>query len=132
MLDEIPRFGTAIGDVPALIAAGATTFAVTPGGTTATPESQLKVRGTLTWSVTDPDGAYGNVTLSVRHSSGYVVRSQTLFSATGSLALRPGSFTVCATESGVTRCNGDATSHDTAPPLVVESDGTVAATITLP
>jgi hypothetical protein len=52
-----------------------------------------------------------------------------------SILFRPGGYTVCATEGAVTRCNGGATSADTAPLLDVTSTNTnpgVSTTITLP
>jgi hypothetical protein len=131
-LDEIPHTGFRLADLPALLASGASTFTVTPDGSTATGEAQLKVGGTLKVMATDPDGTLSNVMFSIRHSSGFVVRRGSLSTPTLSTTLRPGSYTVCLTEDSATQCNGGATSDDTAPALVVESDWIVEAAITLP
>jgi hypothetical protein len=63
-----------------------------------------------------------------------VTRPSEAASSAGRL-LRPGGYTVCATEGAVTRCNGGATSADEAPLLQVTSADTnpgVSATVTLP
>jgi hypothetical protein len=118
-----------------MLAAGAKTFLVSAGATTTADEAQLQEPGRLNWTIVDPDGDYGNVQFNVRHQSGYVVTTYQASPTTWSRLLRPGGYTVCATEGGVTRCNGGTSSADEAPLLQVTSADTnpgVSATVTLP
>jgi len=132
-IDEIPVEGQVT--LSTMLAAGAKTFPVSAGTTTTADEAQLHEPGRLNWTIVDPDGDYSNVQFTVRHQSGYVVTTYQASPTTWSRLFRPGGYTVCATEGGVTRCNGDASSADTAPLLDVTSANTnpgVSTTITMP
>lgn len=138
-------FGEAVHDLPLdlsgavtteqrtamLLDAGAKTFVVSPSADTAVDDASLLVPGSLTVRVDDPDGSLGNVTTTWRHQSGYVVASGPA-SASLTRKLRPGLYTVCATEGSTTVCNGGAPSWQDATPITVESGATTTTTLTLP
>lgn len=131
-VDEIPRSVGAAGVAAAQVtAAGAKTFTVSPGASAATDPADLKVPGTLAYTLVDPDRVYTGISLSLRHESGYTM-TFSAFAATGVRTLRPGRYSLCATESGVTRCNGGGSDPATAPLLDLTSGATTSTTVTVP
>ena len=131
-VDEIPRSVGAAGAAAAQVTvAGAKTSTVSPGASTATDPADLKVPGTLAYTLVDPDRVYTNISLTLRHESGYTMTSSA-FNATGTRTLRPGRYSLCATESGVTRCNGGGSDPATAPLLDLTSGAMTSTTVTVP
>lgn len=133
IIDEIPVEGSMT--LTALAAANAKSFTVTAGAVATADEAQLKAPGRLNWTIVDPDGNYADVRYTVRHESGFTISESGATVTQVSRLLRPGGYTVCATEGAVTVCNGGASSADTAPLLQVTSSNTdpgVSTTITLP
>ncbi|MBM6399025.1 carboxypeptidase-like regulatory domain-containing protein [Phycicoccus sonneratiae] len=137
VLDELPSdlgAGTASAQqarIDDLLAAGAQTLTVSAGAQSTPPEAQLLVPGSLTVDVTDPDGSYGNVTTTWRTASGYVALTIT-GSQTFTRSLRPGAYTVCATEGTATVCTGGASTWQEATPVTVESGATTVVPLSVP
>ncbi len=124
-------------NVSRLVAAGARTFTVTSGSTEAVPTMTMQVPGTITPTVVDPDGDLSDVQLDVVHAdSGYRVWRYPVGSTAIDLSranlLRPGAYTVCATEGAATVCNDGSASAAGATPVQVVSGQTEKVTLTLP
>ncbi len=116
----------------AFLAGGAKTFPVAAGQSTIVDGMTLLPYGTFSGQVVDPDSNPFDVTVTIRTESGHVVVTGPKPNVQLTRNLRPGRYTLCATEGSTTVCSGGASSWQEATPVTVESGATATTTVTLP